>query len=132
MYLRCNLLTLDWGIYLLIWTLAFLFLNFLLKFCYIVDDNWIISNCISGYKYLYSLYFFLLLLLWRSSDDGTCRIWDARHSQSTPRIYIPRPHDSAIGQFSSFLFYNLLTSFWFKWLTWIMYWLREEQWPIVK
>ncbi|XP_020529700.1 bromodomain and WD repeat-containing protein 1 isoform X2 [Amborella trichopoda] len=28
-----------------------------------------------------------------SSDDGTCRIWDARHSQSSPRIYIPKPPD---------------------------------------
>ena len=24
----------------------------------------------------------------RSSDDGTCRIWDARYSQQPPRIYI--------------------------------------------
>ncbi|XP_022972302.1 bromodomain and WD repeat-containing protein 1-like [Cucurbita maxima] len=30
-----------------------------------------------------------------SSDDGTCRIWDARSSsQSAPRIYVPRPLDS--------------------------------------
>ncbi|KAK1435898.1 hypothetical protein QVD17_01671 [Tagetes erecta] len=26
-----------------------------------------------------------------SSDDGSCRIWDARHSQFSPRIYIPKP-----------------------------------------
>uniref|UniRef100_A0A1J3G7K5 Bromodomain and WD repeat-containing protein 1 n=1 Tax=Noccaea caerulescens TaxID=107243 RepID=A0A1J3G7K5_NOCCA len=26
-----------------------------------------------------------------SSDDGTCRIWDARGAQFTPRIYVPRP-----------------------------------------
>ncbi|KAK2394819.1 WD40 domain-containing protein [Trifolium repens] len=29
-----------------------------------------------------------------SSDDGTCRIWDARNSQSSPRLYVPRPSDS--------------------------------------
>ncbi|XP_058723558.1 uncharacterized protein LOC131595268 [Vicia villosa] len=29
-----------------------------------------------------------------SSDDGTCRIWDARHTQSSPRLYVPRPSDS--------------------------------------
>ncbi|XP_006649960.1 PH-interacting protein-like [Oryza brachyantha] len=33
-----------------------------------------------------------------SSDDGTCRIWDARHSQQSPRIYIPRPPDAAPGK----------------------------------
>ncbi|XP_054786202.1 uncharacterized protein LOC129292639 [Prosopis cineraria] len=33
-----------------------------------------------------------------SSDDGTCRIWDGRHSQSSPRIYVPRPSDSVIGR----------------------------------
>lgn len=32
-----------------------------------------------------------------SSDDGTCRIWDARYSQFTPRIYVPRPLDSIAG-----------------------------------
>ncbi|CAN8265504.1 unnamed protein product [Cochlearia groenlandica] len=26
-----------------------------------------------------------------SSDDGTCRIWDARGAQFSPRIYVPRP-----------------------------------------
>ncbi|XP_019197386.1 PREDICTED: PH-interacting protein [Ipomoea nil] len=26
-----------------------------------------------------------------SSDDGTCRVWDARYSQCTPRVYLPRP-----------------------------------------
>ncbi|KAL1190949.1 Dynein assembly factor with WD repeat domains 1 [Cardamine amara subsp. amara] len=26
-----------------------------------------------------------------SSDDGTCRIWDARGAQFVPRIYVPRP-----------------------------------------
>ncbi|KAL5541939.1 hypothetical protein UlMin_009649 [Ulmus minor] len=33
-----------------------------------------------------------------SSDDGTCRIWDARNSQLNPRIYIPRPSDSIAGR----------------------------------
>ncbi|KAH7513458.1 hypothetical protein FEM48_Zijuj12G0202000 [Ziziphus jujuba var. spinosa] len=33
-----------------------------------------------------------------SSDDGTCRIWDARNSQLSPQIYIPRPSDSAAGK----------------------------------
>ncbi|XP_010546988.1 PREDICTED: PH-interacting protein isoform X2 [Tarenaya hassleriana] len=28
-----------------------------------------------------------------SSDDGTCRIWDARGTQFAPRIYVPRPQD---------------------------------------
>ncbi|XP_065863791.1 uncharacterized protein [Euphorbia lathyris] len=28
-----------------------------------------------------------------SSDDGTCRIWDARNSSFTPRLYISRPSD---------------------------------------
>ncbi|KAG0501737.1 hypothetical protein HPP92_001809 [Vanilla planifolia] len=30
-----------------------------------------------------------------SSDDGTCRIWDARYSQFSPRIYTPKPLDTA-------------------------------------
>ncbi|KAL5782167.1 hypothetical protein ACOSP7_007196 [Xanthoceras sorbifolium] len=33
-----------------------------------------------------------------SSDDGTCRIWDARYSQFRPRIYVPRPSDSMTGK----------------------------------
>ncbi|KAI3469301.1 hypothetical protein Pfo_025964 [Paulownia fortunei] len=33
-----------------------------------------------------------------SSDDGTCRIWDARYSQFTPRIYVPKPSDSVAGR----------------------------------
>ncbi|KAK0608266.1 hypothetical protein LWI29_028087 [Acer saccharum] len=33
-----------------------------------------------------------------SSDDGTCRIWDARNSQFRPRIYVPRPSDSMTGK----------------------------------
>ncbi|KAJ4840685.1 hypothetical protein Tsubulata_048630 [Turnera subulata] len=33
-----------------------------------------------------------------SSDDGTCRIWDARSSNVRPRIYVPRPLDSIAGK----------------------------------
>ncbi|CAI9765823.1 unnamed protein product [Fraxinus pennsylvanica] len=33
-----------------------------------------------------------------SSDDGTCRIWDARYSQFSPRIYVPKPSDSVTGR----------------------------------
>ncbi|KAG8096270.1 hypothetical protein GUJ93_ZPchr0013g37356 [Zizania palustris] len=33
-----------------------------------------------------------------SSDDGTCRIWDARQSQQSPRIYVPKPPDVAPGK----------------------------------
>ncbi|CAN4112793.1 unnamed protein product [Withania somnifera] len=29
-----------------------------------------------------------------SSDDGTCRIWDARYSQCVSRVYSPRPKDN--------------------------------------
>nr|GMD76560.1 PH-interacting protein [Ipomoea batatas] len=32
-----------------------------------------------------------------SSDDGTCRIWDARHSQFSPRVYVPKPPESVAG-----------------------------------
>ncbi|VFQ65122.1 unnamed protein product [Cuscuta campestris] len=32
-----------------------------------------------------------------SSDDGTCRIWDARHSQYSPRLYVPKPPESVAG-----------------------------------
>ncbi|KAL1339465.1 hypothetical protein AAHE18_U039100 [Arachis hypogaea] len=35
-----------------------------------------------------------------ASDDGTCRIWDARHSQKKPRIYLPRPSDAVTGRSS--------------------------------
>ncbi|ONK63196.1 uncharacterized protein A4U43_C07F12390 [Asparagus officinalis] len=35
-----------------------------------------------------------------SSDDGTCRIWDARHSQLSPRIYVPKPADALAGKSS--------------------------------
>ncbi|KAK9086311.1 hypothetical protein Syun_028705 [Stephania yunnanensis] len=33
-----------------------------------------------------------------SSDDGTCRIWDARTSQSSLRIYHPKPPDVLVGK----------------------------------
>ncbi|KAG9139756.1 hypothetical protein Leryth_021435 [Lithospermum erythrorhizon] len=39
-----------------------------------------------------------------SSDDGTCRIWDARSSHFSPRVYVPKPSDStgkSNGQSSS-------------------------------
>ncbi|CAN1281488.1 Bromodomain and WD repeat-containing protein 1 [Linum perenne] len=33
-----------------------------------------------------------------SSDDGTCRIWDARSSNFSPRVYAPKPPDSTAGK----------------------------------
>lgn len=33
----------------------------------------------------------------RSSDDGTCRLWDARNSQFSPRIFVPKPSDTVAG-----------------------------------
>ncbi|XWS38951.1 hypothetical protein CRYUN_Cryun18bG0007700 [Craigia yunnanensis] len=33
-----------------------------------------------------------------SSDDGTCRIWDAMNAEIRPRIYVPRPSDSVAGK----------------------------------
>ncbi|XP_031260091.1 PH-interacting protein isoform X2 [Pistacia vera] len=33
-----------------------------------------------------------------SSDDGTCRIWDARYSHCSPRIYLPKPSDAVAGK----------------------------------
>lgn len=41
--------------------------------------------------------YFVIFYIYRSSDDGTCRIWDARYSQSTPRIYAPKPSDVVAG-----------------------------------
>ncbi|CAA3003798.1 bromodomain and WD repeat-containing 3 isoform X1 [Olea europaea subsp. europaea] len=35
-----------------------------------------------------------------SSDDGTCRIWDARYSQCSLRVYLPKPIDSTAGRSS--------------------------------
>ncbi|TYI19207.1 hypothetical protein ES332_A07G149200v1 [Gossypium tomentosum] len=32
-----------------------------------------------------------------SSDDGTCRIWEARYSHCSPRIYLPKPSEAATG-----------------------------------
>ncbi|KZV50933.1 bromodomain and WD repeat-containing protein 3 [Dorcoceras hygrometricum] len=37
-----------------------------------------------------------------SSDDGSCRIWDARYSQWSPRVYLPKPIDIAAGKNSGF------------------------------
>ncbi|KAK1291482.1 hypothetical protein QJS10_CPB17g00905 [Acorus calamus] len=39
---------------------------------------------------------------WMSSDDGKCCIWDARQSQSAPRIYIPKPLDVIPGKSDPF------------------------------
>nr|POE74216.1 hypothetical protein CFP56_46948 [Quercus suber] len=42
-----------------------------------------------------------LILDWftiKSSDDGTCRIWDARYSNLQPRVYIPKPSDILNGK----------------------------------
>ncbi|CAN0855480.1 Bromodomain and WD repeat-containing protein 1 [Linum grandiflorum] len=33
-----------------------------------------------------------------SSDDGTCRIWDARSSTFSPRVYAPKPPDAAAAK----------------------------------
>lgn len=33
-----------------------------------------------------------------SSDDGTCRLWDARNSQFSPRIFVPKPPDTVAGR----------------------------------
>ncbi|WCJ22313.1 WD40/YVTN repeat-like-containing domain Bromodomain [Euphorbia peplus] len=33
-----------------------------------------------------------------SSDDGTCRIWDARNSHCSPRIYVPKPSNNVAGK----------------------------------
>lgn len=35
-----------------------------------------------------------------SSDDGTCRIWDIRHTNASPRVYIPKPVDGDVGKSS--------------------------------
>lgn len=37
-----------------------------------------------------------------SSDDGTCRIWDARYSQWSPRVYLPKPADAIAGKNTGF------------------------------
>ncbi|KAL1548178.1 bromodomain and WD repeat-containing protein 1 isoform X1 [Salvia divinorum] len=33
-----------------------------------------------------------------SSDDGTCRIWDARYSNTAPRTYLPKPPEPLAGR----------------------------------
>ncbi|GMJ01027.1 hypothetical protein like AT5G49430 [Hibiscus trionum] len=40
-----------------------------------------------------------------SSDDGTCRIWEARYSHCSPRIYLPKPSEAATGS-SNFMSNN--------------------------
>jgi PH-interacting protein len=63
-----------------------------------------------------------------SSDDGTCRIWDARGAQFAPRIYVPRP-PSPDGDCFTFIVklfcVDLLEA---VGLTWESY-SRKEQWP---
>ncbi|CAI9118985.1 OLC1v1020632C1 [Oldenlandia corymbosa var. corymbosa] len=39
-----------------------------------------------------------LFQLLSTSDDGTCRIWDARHSNFSPRLYVPKPSESVAGR----------------------------------
>ena len=41
----------------------------------------------------------------RSSDDGTCRIWDATDSTRHSRVYMPNPKDTNPG-----LCFSTLTS----------------------
>lgn len=60
-------------------------------------------------------YFVPLLNFCRSSDDGTCRIWDARGAQFAPRIYLPRP-PSPDGDSSTVLAY------------WLLLWFTESCW----
>ncbi|CAA0831983.1 Unknown protein [Striga hermonthica] len=33
-----------------------------------------------------------------SSDDGSCRVWEARSSQCRPRVYLPKPSDATNGR----------------------------------
>lgn len=44
-------------------------------------------------------------VIYRASDDGTCRIWDARSSQN-PCIYVPRPSDAINGKIIDSNFVN--------------------------
>lgn len=66
-----------------------------------IQDPWIFSwelgmfYTASGLVISYLLFFGNLC---RSSDDGTCRIWDARYSQWLPRIYVPSPSDASTGK----------------------------------
>ncbi|XP_009598019.1 uncharacterized protein [Nicotiana tomentosiformis] len=45
-----------------------------------------------------------------SSDDGTCRIWDARYSQCVPRVYSPRPKDNVSVKSSATAITNIQSS----------------------
>ncbi|XP_070012397.1 uncharacterized protein [Nicotiana sylvestris] len=45
-----------------------------------------------------------------SSDDGTCRIWDARYSQCVPRVYSPRPKDNVSVKSSAPALTNIQSS----------------------
>ncbi|XP_027118426.2 uncharacterized protein [Coffea arabica] len=45
-----------------------------------------------------------------SSDDGTCRIWDARSSDCSPRVYLPTPLEVVSGKTSSLPLANVPSS----------------------
>lgn len=66
---------------------------------------WVHLTFLSGFcglpfRYTFQVFHYELTVMFfccSSSDDGTCRIWDARHTQSNPRLYVPKPFDS-VGQ----------------------------------
>lgn len=69
------------------------------------------------------------LLLCSSSDDGTCRIWDAKNSQQSPQIYIPSPSESVAGcHFLSFSAWLDFPTFYFvkMILFGLIEWLQEK------
>ncbi|KAE8685834.1 bromodomain and WD repeat-containing protein 3-like isoform X4 [Hibiscus syriacus] len=45
-----------------------------------------------------------------SSDDGTCRIWDARNAEIRPRIYFPKPSDSLAGLKEQLFIFDFYTT----------------------
>jgi hypothetical protein len=44
-------------------------------------------------------------VMYRSSDDGTCRVWDARTARN-PCVYVPGPSDAITGQIIDSNFVN--------------------------
>lgn len=54
---------------------------------------------------------FVYFNICRSSDDGTCRIWDVRFPEFSPWVYMPKPLDAVAGLFC--FFYVVLL-----WLSW--------------
>ena len=60
-------------------------------------SNRLLEEYSRGPKWAWVLFAPTFLLSTPPSDDGTCRIWDARYTQSSPRLYVPRPSDSVIG-----------------------------------